>query len=98
MWFLPRRHTGFRPPWRPTREDADLQRAGGSRIEEWDQGVLVRILSVLNARSFISSHYQREWPTVPQLYVNSEFVGGCDIVLGSESRADLLFVYKPTAC
>ncbi|MFN5539085.1 MAG: Grx4 family monothiol glutaredoxin [Candidatus Melainabacteria bacterium] len=20
-----------------------------------------------------------EWPTIPQLYVNSEFVGGCDI-------------------
>ena len=25
-----------------------------------------------------------DWPTVPQLYVNSEFIGGCDIVLGSE--------------
>lgn len=24
-----------------------------------------------------------EWPTVPQLYVRSEFVGGCDIVLSS---------------
>ena len=21
-----------------------------------------------------------DWPTIPQLYVNSEFVGGCDIV------------------
>jgi len=27
----------------------------------------------------------RDWPTVPQLYVNGEFVGGCDIVLESES-------------
>lgn len=25
-----------------------------------------------------------DWPTVPQLYVNGEFVGGCDILLGSE--------------
>ena len=25
-----------------------------------------------------------EWPTIPQVYVNGEFVGGCDIVLGSE--------------
>ena len=24
-----------------------------------------------------------EWPTIPQLYVGGEFVGGCDIVLGS---------------
>jgi monothiol glutaredoxin len=21
-----------------------------------------------------------EWPTIPQLYVDAEFVGGCDIV------------------
>ena len=26
----------------------------------------------------------RNWPTVPQVYVNGEFVGGCDIVLSSE--------------
>jgi monothiol glutaredoxin len=26
----------------------------------------------------------RDWPTIPQLYVNGEFVGGCDIVLDSE--------------
>jgi monothiol glutaredoxin len=24
------------------------------------------------------------WPTIPQLYVNGEFVGGCDIMLESE--------------
>lgn len=22
----------------------------------------------------------REWPTIPQLYVDGEFIGGCDIV------------------
>ncbi|KAG6855903.1 hypothetical protein H0H87_009506 [Tephrocybe sp. NHM501043] len=26
-----------------------------------------------------------EWPTIPQIYVNGEFLGGCDILLGSES-------------
>ena len=25
-----------------------------------------------------------DWPTIPQLYVNGEFVGGCDILLNSE--------------
>lgn len=25
-----------------------------------------------------------EWPTIPQVYVKGEFVGGCDIVLSSE--------------
>jgi monothiol glutaredoxin len=24
-----------------------------------------------------------EWPTIPQIYINGEFVGGCDILLGS---------------
>lgn len=24
-----------------------------------------------------------DWPTIPQLYVNGEFVGGCDILLNS---------------
>ena len=26
-----------------------------------------------------------EWPTIPQIFINGEFVGGCDILLGSES-------------
>ena len=26
-----------------------------------------------------------DWPTIPQLYVNGEFVGGCDILLNSTS-------------
>lgn len=27
-----------------------------------------------------------DWPTIPQVYVNGEFVGGCDIMLNSTSR------------
>ncbi|TFY78559.1 hypothetical protein EWM64_g5452 [Hericium alpestre] len=30
-----------------------------------------------------------EWPTVPQVYVNSEFVGGCDILLGLHQSGEL---------
>ncbi|KII85855.1 hypothetical protein PLICRDRAFT_44277 [Plicaturopsis crispa FD-325 SS-3] len=30
-----------------------------------------------------------EWPTFPQLYVNGEFVGGCDIVLGMHQSGEL---------
>lgn len=33
----------------------------------------------------VVSHVRREWPTIPQIYVNGEFVGGCDILLGSAS-------------
>lgn len=34
-----------------------------------------------------------DWPTIPQLYVNKEFVGGCDILMQMHkdgSLADLL--------
>ena len=24
-----------------------------------------------------------DWPTIPQVYINGEFVGGCDIMLNS---------------
>jgi len=32
----------------------------------------------------------REWPTIPQLYVKGEFVGGCDIVTDQYKSGDLL--------
>jgi monothiol glutaredoxin len=28
-----------------------------------------------------------EWPTIPQVYVKGEFVGGCDIIMSSESKS-----------
>jgi monothiol glutaredoxin len=28
-----------------------------------------------------------EWPTIPQVYVKGEFVGGCDIILSSEFKS-----------
>ncbi|PPQ69492.1 hypothetical protein CVT26_002838 [Gymnopilus dilepis] len=30
-----------------------------------------------------------EWPTVPQVYVNGEFVGGCDILIGMHQSGEL---------
>jgi len=30
-----------------------------------------------------------EWPTFPQLYVDKEFVGGCDIVMGMHKDGQL---------
>ena len=27
-----------------------------------------------------------DWPTIPQLYVDGEFVGGCDILLSSKHQ------------
>ena len=30
--------------------------------------------------SNILKHLNVHWPTIPQLYINGEFIGGCDIV------------------
>lgn len=30
-----------------------------------------------------------EWPTIPQLYVNKEFVGGCDIMISMHQNGEL---------
>ena len=34
------------------------------------------------------------WPTLPQLYVNGKFIGGCDIVLDLYEKGDLLEILK----
>ncbi|RKO95439.1 hypothetical protein CXG81DRAFT_14907 [Caulochytrium protostelioides] len=30
-----------------------------------------------------------EWPTIPQLYVNGEFVGGCDILINMQESGEI---------
>ncbi|CAK5268835.1 unnamed protein product [Mycena citricolor] len=30
-----------------------------------------------------------EWPTIPQVYVNGQFLGGCDILLGMHQSGEL---------
>ncbi|NKB61449.1 MAG: Grx4 family monothiol glutaredoxin [Gammaproteobacteria bacterium] len=35
------------------------------------------------------------WPTVPQLYVRGEFVGGCDIMTEMYESGELIKVLKP---
>merc|ERR1711939_858747 len=34
------------------------------------------------------------WPTIPQLYVKGEFLGGCDILLGMHQSGELEKVFK----
>ena len=36
------------------------------------------------------------WPTIPQLFVNGELIGGCDIVMEMESQGELKDVLKKT--
>lgn len=35
-----------------------------------------------------------DWPTIPQLYVKEEFIGGCDIVKELYENGDLLNLFK----
>ena len=47
----------------------------------------VNVLSDLSIREGIKKF--SEWPTVPQLYVKKEFVGGCDIVKEMFEKGEL---------
>ena len=38
-----------------------------------------------------------QWPTVPQLYVKGEFVGGCDIVREMAESGELEEMFKEKA-
>ncbi|TGO34785.1 hypothetical protein BHYA_0182g00120 [Botrytis hyacinthi] len=35
-----------------------------------------------------------EWPTIPQLYVNKEFIGGCDILVAMHQNGELAKVLE----
>ena len=38
-----------------------------------------------------------DWPTIPQLYVKGEFIGGCDIVVEMYENGELETLIKETA-
>ena len=37
------------------------------------------------------------WPTIPQLYIDGEFIGGCDIVREMDANGELADKLKPPA-
>lgn len=59
-------------------EDEELR----SGIKEFS--CVTHLASAMQALTHTFRRVISEWPTVPQVYVNGEFVGGCDILLGSE--------------
>jgi monothiol glutaredoxin len=48
----------------------------------------INVLEDMGIRDGIKSFTQ--WPTIPQLYVKGEFVGGCDIVREMFQQGELL--------
>ena len=47
----------------------------------------VNVLADPNIRQGVKDY--SSWPTVPQLYIGGEFVGGCDIVREMDANGDL---------
>ena len=58
--------------------DQDLR----SGIKEFSYVLSTTFMS----KVMIEFSWHSEWPTVPQIYVNGEFIGGCDILIGSEYK------------
>ncbi len=52
----------------------------------------VNVLENQNLREGIKKF--SDWPTIPQLYVNKEFIGGCDIVKEMYENGELKEVLK----
>jgi monothiol glutaredoxin len=60
-----------------------------------DLGVAYKGLNVLEndeLRQGIKAY--SNWPTIPQLYVNGEFVGGCDIIREMFQSGELQSLFK----
>ena len=52
----------------------------------------VNVLADMSLREGIKEYAQ--WPTIPQLYVGGEFVGGCDIVRAMAASGELSALMK----
>jgi len=52
----------------------------------------INVLENQNLREGIKAF--SEWPTIPQLYINKEFIGGCDIIKEMYENGELKDVLK----
>jgi monothiol glutaredoxin len=52
----------------------------------------INVLENMEIRQGIKDY--SDWPTIPQLYVNGEFIGGCDIVKELHSNGELETILK----
>ena len=52
----------------------------------------INVLENQNLRQGIKDY--SDWPTIPQLYVKGEFIGGCDIVKEMFEKGDLKKLFE----
>ena len=55
----------------------------------------VNVLDYPEIREGVKKYAQ--WPTIPQLYVNGEFIGGCDIIKDMHESGELKELLQPVA-
>jgi monothiol glutaredoxin len=58
-----------------------------------DKFFSVNVLADVAVRQGIKEY--SNWPTIPQLYVNGEFVGGCDIMREMHASGELQRLLAP---
>jgi hypothetical protein len=94
VWILKGSLSDPRSARSQTWESQDFQLSRGCRVEGGYQGVLVSSLSLVSLSDSLgggadASCANRSWPTIPQLYLEGEFIGGCDIVLAMHQSGEL---------
>jgi monothiol glutaredoxin len=52
----------------------------------------INVLEDMSVRDGIKAY--SNWPTIPQLYVKGEFIGGCDIVREMHAKGELAALVK----
>jgi monothiol glutaredoxin len=62
-------------------EDAELR----SGMFSWDADIKMKRLTLTPA----GIKEYSDWPTIPQLYVDKEFIGGCDILVSMHQNGEL---------
>lgn len=48
------------------------------------------IVYYANIKNILGIKDYSNWPTIPQIFINGEFVGGCDIMLQMHQSGDLI--------
>jgi hypothetical protein len=61
----------------------------GEGLGAWVWGAAGWILTGAGLMDDLGIKEYSEWPTIPQLYVDKEFVGGCDIIVAMHQNGEL---------
>ena len=57
--------------------------------------ILVRTFTLLEDPEIrIKLSEYSNWPTIPQLFINGELIGGCDIVMEMDTKGELKDILK----